>query len=94
VCIPDLSTLSLSFLWRIAEKENMWNFLDTIPYSILIVAAILMLLAPFSPMPHVVEKLIMLKNGTLNRPIDIFDLFFHLVPSIILLIKILKGFSR
>ncbi|MDF1590261.1 MAG: RND transporter [Desulfobacterales bacterium] len=72
----------------------MWNFLDAIPYSILIVAAILMLLAPFSPMPHVVEKFIMLKNGALNRPIDIFDLFFHLAPSIILLLKILKGFSK
>lgn len=40
----------------------MWSFLDTIPYSILIVVAILMLLAPFNPMPHVVEKLIMLKT--------------------------------
>ena len=68
----------------------MWNFLDTIPYPILIVAAILMLLVPFSPMPHVVEKLIMLKNGNLHRPIDIFDLFFHLVPTILLLLKILK----
>ena len=68
----------------------MWNFLDSIPYPILIVAAILMLLAPFSPMPHVVEKLIMLKNGNLHRTIDIFDLFFHLVPGILLLLKILK----
>lgn len=67
----------------------MWKFFNAIPYSILMVAAILMLLAPFSPMPHVLEKLIMLKNGTLNRPIDIFDLFFHLVPSILLMIKIL-----
>jgi hypothetical protein len=69
----------------------MWSFLDKIPYSILIVAAILMGLAPFRPMPHVMEKLIMLKNGTLNRPIDIFDLFFHLAPSILLALKILKS---
>ena len=68
----------------------MWSFLDKIPYSILIVAAILMVLTPFRPMPHVVEKLIMLKNGTLNRPIDIFDLFFHLIPTILLTLKILK----
>ena len=68
----------------------MWNLLDKIPYSILIVAAIVMVLAPFRPMPHVVEKLIMLKNGTLNRPIDIFDLFFHLIPVILLTLKILK----
>lgn len=72
----------------------MWNFLDTVPYAILIVIAILMLLAPFSPMPHVVEKLIMLKNGNLHRPVDIFDLFFHLIPSVLIVIKILKGFSK
>ena len=65
----------------------MWNFLDRIPYSILVVAAIFMLLAPFQPMPHVVEKLIMLKNGTLTRPIDIFDLFYHLLPAMLLAIK-------
>ena len=69
----------------------MWSFLDKIPYSILIIAAIFLLMAPFRPMPHVVEKLIMLKNGTLNRPIDIFDLFFHLAPSILLALKIVKS---
>ena len=69
----------------------MWSFLDKIPYSILIIAAIFLLLAPFRPMPHVVEKLIMLKNGTLNRPIDIFDLFFHLAPTILLALKIVKS---
>jgi hypothetical protein len=35
----------------------MRTILDKIPYSILIVAAILMLLAPFKPMPHVLEIL-------------------------------------
>jgi hypothetical protein len=69
----------------------MQTILDKIPYSVLIVAAIFMLLAPFRPMPHVLEKLIMLKNGTLTRPTDIFDLIFHLLPAIVLLLKI---FSR
>jgi hypothetical protein len=72
----------------------MFKFLDTIPYSVLIVLAVLMLLAPFRPMPHVVEKLLMLKKGALNRPIDIFDLFFHLIPCVLLLIKFLKGYSK
>jgi hypothetical protein len=66
----------------------MWSFLDKIPYAILIIIAVLMLLAPFKPMPHVVEKLIMLKNGVLTKPIDIFDLFYHLIPTILLAIKI------
>jgi hypothetical protein len=68
----------------------MFAFLDKIPYSYLIFFAILMLLAPFRPMPHVVEKLIMLKKGTLTRPIDIFDLFYHLIPVILLIIKIVR----
>ncbi len=72
----------------------MWAFLDKIPYSILIVFAVFMILAPFIPMPHVLEKLIMLKNGTLTKPIDIFDLFFHLVPTIILLLKMYRSHAK
>jgi hypothetical protein len=68
----------------------MWSFLDKIPYAILIIIAVLMLLAPFKPIPHVVEKLIMLKNGVLTKPIDIFDLFYHLIPTILLAIKIVR----
>ena len=70
----------------------MWSFLDKIPYSILIVFSIIMLLLPFRPMPHILEKLIMLKNGTLNRPIDIFDLFFHTAPLFLLIIKFLRDY--
>ena len=66
----------------------MWSFLDKIPYPILIIIAVLMLLAPFKPMPHVVEKFVMLKNGALTKPIDIFDLFYHLIPTILMAIKI------
>ena len=72
----------------------MFSILDKIPYSILIGFAVFMILAPFQPMPHVLEKLIMLKNGTLTKPIDIFDLFFHLVPTIIWLLKIYRDFSK
>jgi len=67
------------------------KLLDQIPYLPLILLAVFMLLAPFRPMPHVLEKLIMLKNGVLTRPLDIFDLFFHLVPSVILLLKWIRG---
>ena len=72
----------------------MLSFLDKIPYSILIIAAIFMLLAPFHPMPHVVEKLIMLKNGTLIKPIDVFDLFYHFIPTFILILKMLRNFKK
>jgi hypothetical protein len=72
----------------------MWDWLDKIPYPILIVVAVLMLLAPFRPMPHVMEKLIMLKNGMLTRPIDIFDLFYHLIPTLLLGIRLYRSFGR
>jgi len=52
------------------------------------------MLAPFKLMPHVLEKLMMLKNGTLTKPIDIFDLIYHLVPTIILGFKIYRDFSK
>jgi hypothetical protein len=53
-----------------------------------------MILLPFKPMPHFVEKLIMFKNGTLKKPIDIFDLFYHSAPLILLIIKTLKDYSN
>ncbi|WP_319575495.1 hypothetical protein [uncultured Desulfobacter sp.] len=56
-------------------------------YSVLIVFAIMMLLAPMAQMPHVVKKVLMLTNGTLTRPIHIFDLCFHLFPLILKFIK-------
>ena len=72
----------------------MWSLLDKVPYTVIIPLAVWMLLAPFRPMPHVLEKLNMLLNGSLNRPIDIFDLFFHLVPTLILLLKVFRSFTR
>jgi hypothetical protein len=45
-------------------------------------------------MPHVVEKLIMLKDGSLTRAVDIFDLCFHLAPTILLVIKFFRSRRR
>jgi len=72
----------------------MWRFLDSISYPILVFIAAFMLLAPFSPMPHVAEKLIMLKDGNLTRPLDIFDLFFHLAPSLLPIVKYLRSIKK
>ncbi len=72
----------------------MLQLIDKIPYTLLILLAVFMLLAPFRPMPHVVEKLILLKSGTLHRPIDIFDLFYHLIPTILLIIKVYRTYWR
>ena len=72
----------------------MLKVLDKIPYSVLIVFTIMMLAAPMRPMPHVVEKILMLTNGTLTKPIDIFDLLFHLFPLILLILKFIKDRKR
>lgn len=68
----------------------MLAFLDDVSFQYLIIGSILMALAPFQPEPHLLEKVRMLKAGTLVKPIDIFDLFFHLIPSFFLLLKILR----
>ena len=69
----------------------MWRLLDSVSYPVLIFIAAFLLLAPFSPMPHVVEKIIMLKNGHLSRAVDIFDLCFHLAPTVLLGVKLLRS---
>ena len=70
------------------------KWLDRIPYSLLLPLAVVMALAPFVPEPHLWEKLKMLAAGTLVRPIDIFDLFLHGTPLLLLALKLLSGLSR
>ena len=70
------------------------SFLDQIPFSILIIAALTLGLAPFVPEPHIWEKLKMLFAGTLSRPIDIFDLLMHAAPFVLLLLKLLRELTR
>ena len=69
------------------------KWLDSIPYSLLVPLAVVMALAPFVPEPHLWEKLKMLAAGTLVRPIDIFDLFLHGTPLLLLALKLLSGLS-
>lgn len=70
------------------------NWLDKIPFSTLIIISLMLGLAPFVPEPHVVEKLKMLFDGSLAKPIDIFDLFMHGTPWVLLGLKVVRHFSR
>jgi hypothetical protein len=72
----------------------MLNFIDRLPYSYVILFGLLLALAPFAPMPHLVEKLMMLKEGTLRRPLDIVDLAYHIAPLIVLGTKIVRDLAR
>jgi len=66
----------------------MRRFLSHLGYPTLVILTLVMGLAPFTPEPHLVEKLRMLLQGTLTRPLDVFDLFFHLAPAMLLLLKL------
>jgi len=66
------------------------KWLDTLPLPVIAFVALLLGLAPFSPQPHLWQKLNMLLAGTLVKPIDIFDLLLHSAPLVILLLKLLR----
>ncbi|NQU58384.1 MAG: hypothetical protein HQ513_14210 [Rhodospirillales bacterium] len=66
------------------------EWLDKIPTNLLVLAAIVMALAPFTPEPHLVEKFRMFMAGNLRKPLDIFDVFWHLAPSVLLAVKFFR----
>jgi hypothetical protein len=73
---------------------KLFDWLDRIPLQMIALPAVLLALAPFVPEPHLWQKLKMLAAGTLHKPIDIFDLFLHGVPLILLVIKLLRGMRK
>jgi hypothetical protein len=65
------------------------SWLNKLPWFPLIIGSLLLGLAPFVPEPHLVEKLRMLFEGNLHKPIDIFDLFMHATLPLLLLLKVI-----
>lgn len=74
---------------RIAEG------IDALSFRWLAILAVGMALAPwpFGPLPHLIEKTTMLFDGSLRRPIDIFDLFVHSLPGVLLGVKVLFHYA-
>ncbi|SDN30924.1 hypothetical protein SAMN05216196_101101 [Lutimaribacter pacificus] len=68
--------------------------LDGISWLPVVVLCLLLGGAPFVPEPHLLEKLRMLAQGTLSRPIDIFDLVMHGSPFLLLFAKIARAATR
>ena len=66
------------------------TYLDKIPLSLIVLAALTLGLAPFQPEPHIWEKLKMLAAGNLARPVDIFDLAMHAAPWALLVAKLAR----
>ena len=69
----------------------MKNLLD---YQFLIPIALLLGFAPFYPQPHIVEKIRMLLAGTLKKPVDVFDLFWHAWPFVLLAYRIFRDIKK
>ena len=73
--------------------KNIVMMVDQLNWGVVILLCATLGLAPFSP-PHIVEKLSMLTKGNLVKPIDWFDLFFHGIPWILLMMKLVLIFVR
>jgi hypothetical protein len=63
-------------------------WLDELPLPLILLACLLLGLAPFTPEPHLWEKLKMLFGGSLVRPLDMFDLLLHGAPFLVLALKL------
>ncbi|MGB0590664.1 MAG: hypothetical protein ACPGU1_13380 [Myxococcota bacterium] len=63
------------------------TWLSELSWPVLIIVCLTLGLAPFNP-PHIVEKLQMLSEGTLSKPLDWFDLLMHGVPWLLLFAKV------
>lgn len=64
------------------------RWLDRFPLLWLGLLALWMAVAPITPEPHLWEKLRLLSQGLLTRPMDIFDLALHGTPLVLLLIRL------
>ncbi|WP_310567406.1 hypothetical protein [Hydrogenophaga sp.] len=70
------------------------GWLDRFPLKLLVVVALWLAVAPIVPEPHLVEKLRLLSQGALHRPIDVFDLFLHTTPLVLLALRLWRDAQR
>ncbi|MCT4657396.1 MAG: hypothetical protein N4A65_16505 [Cohaesibacter sp.] len=68
----------------------MLKLIDSLPLPMLVIVSLTLGLAPFVPEPHLLEKLRMLAQGTLSRPIDILDLLLHGTPWMLLILRLVR----
>jgi len=70
------------------------KWLDELSYIFLIAGAALMLMMPFEPEPHLLEKYHMWLAGELHKPMDLFDIVWHMTPTLLLVLKFVRGWMR
>ena len=66
------------------------RWLDKVSWTLALVAAATLGLAPFTPEPHIWEKLKLLVAGDLVRGIDWLDLAMHGAPWVLLALKLVR----
>ncbi len=72
----------------------MKKLLDLFSFPMLIIISLFLGSAPIGAQPHLLEKINMLMIGQLSAPIDIFDLFMHSTPIVLLLLKTVIYFKE
>ncbi|MDW3116583.1 MAG: RND transporter [Roseovarius pacificus] len=72
----------------------MARLLDKLPWVLVLMMCVTLGLAPFTPEPHVWEKIRMLAAGDLVRAIDWFDLVLHASPWLLALAKLGREIGR
>lgn len=65
-------------------------WLDSISLPFILILCLTLGLAPFVPEPHLFEKVRMLFQGTLSKPVDIFDMLMHGAPWLVLVAKLVR----
>jgi hypothetical protein len=75
-----------------SRVERFLGWLDSLPW--LFAPLVLYLLVapwPLAPESHLMEKYRFFINGTLTKPIDIFDVFYHATPMLLLSVKVIRA---
>ena len=79
---------------KIEFLECAMRWIDRIPKWLLVAVAVYLAGAPFVPEPHLTEKWRMFLDGTLGKPVDIFDFFLHSTPLVLLAIRLWRDAQR
>ncbi|MBF0126951.1 MAG: hypothetical protein HQM02_07040 [Magnetococcales bacterium] len=64
------------------------DWIDRLPWLLLLLLTAWLSVAPIHPEPHLIEKTRMLFSGSLTQPLDIFDLVLHSAPWVLVIIKL------
>lgn len=67
----------------------MRSMLLELSWSPLVTVAIVLAVMPITPEPHLLQKARWLIQGQPFRPIDVFDVVFHLAPTFVIVAKLI-----